>query len=73
MVESEQVKGYIKLTEKQQALFRAVYKRHNAGLGMDAKEEYTPISVKYDSKQDCLIVKFLNGDWLHYTQHGDWY
>lgn len=69
----EHVKGYKKLTEGQQKLFEAVFKRHNAGIGMEFKKEYMPVSVKWDNRGKFLKVVFKNGDWLHYTQNHDWY
>lgn len=72
-IDFDKVKGYSKLTEKQQELFKSVYERHNACLGRDYREAFTPICVKEDHRQRCLIVRFKNGEWLHYTAGGDWY
>lgn len=65
------VKGYKKLTEEQRLFFERMFKKHQAGLGTEAKKDFTPVSVKW--KKTYLKVVFKNGEWLHYTQSGTWY
>lgn len=66
------IKGYEKLTEYQKKIFDFTFNRHQSSLGSDAKEEYTPKSVKALS-QTVLKVTFKNGQWLHYNANLDWY
>lgn len=65
------VKGFNKLTAEQQQLLVRVNAKHKAGVGIDYKEGWTPISVSPLGKN--LKVVFRNGDWLHYTPEGTWY
>ena len=67
----ENIKGFKKLTPDQQQLLISTHKRHLASVGNDYKLGHTPIEVKRGGKG--LIVKFRNGEWLHYTPSGDWY
>ena len=63
------VKGYNKLTEAQQNIFKLVHKRH-----MQVVEDQTvwqPASVRVEGT--CLKVTFQNGEWLHYTRELTWY
>lgn len=77
-IDFNKVKGFDKLTQGQQELFIGIYKRHNSCQGNDYKKDWTPVSVKWvrdkeNSKYSYLKVIFKNGDWLHYTQRGEWY
>ena len=65
------IKGFNKLSAEQQRLFISTYKIHNSMHGNDYKAGWLPISVKLE--KSYLIVVFLNGEWLHYTQRGEWY
>lgn len=65
------VKGFNKLTPKQQELLIKANKRHKAGVGTDYKDGWTPVSVKPLGRN--LKVVFKNGEWLHYTPEGSWY
>ena len=71
------VKGFDKLTPVQQSLFIETYKRHNSIVGSDYKEGWIPVKVAWveekPSQYSYLKVDFKNGQWLHYTQRGDWY
>jgi hypothetical protein len=71
------VEGFNKLTPEQQNLFIATYKRHNSIVGSEYKEEWQPVKVAWveekPSQYSYLKVDFKNGQWLHYTQKGDWY
>jgi len=71
------VKGFDKLTPVQQSLFIDTYKKHNSLVGSEYKEEWQPVKVAWveesPSRYSYLKVEFKNGDWLHYTQKGDWY
>lgn len=67
----ENIKGFKKLTPEQRQLLISTHKRHLASVGNDYKLGYTPIKVKAFGKS--LIVKFRNGEWLHYTASGEWY
>ena len=70
-IDFTKVKGFDKLNHEQQELFIETYKLHNSIQGHEYKEDYIPVSVK--SEKDYLKVVFQNGEWLHYTQKGDWY
>lgn len=65
------VRGYKKLTEEQKKLFERVFYKHQSGLGIEAKKDFTPVSIKWE--KTYLKVVFKNGEWLHYTQTGSWY
>lgn len=65
------IKGFNKLTPGQQELLIRTNKRHKAGVGIDYKDGWTPISVEPIGRN--LKVVFKNGEWLHYTQNGDWF
>jgi hypothetical protein len=71
------VKGFNKLTPEQQKLFIETYKRHNSIVGTEYKAEWQPVKVAWveekPSKYSYLRVEFKNGNWLHYTQKGEWY
>ncbi len=71
------VKGFDKLTPVQQSLFIDTYKRHNSIVGNEYKEEWQPVKVAWvkekPDRYGYLKVDFKNGQWLHYTQKGDWY
>ncbi|OEH86220.1 hypothetical protein BHU72_11840 [Desulfuribacillus stibiiarsenatis] len=68
------VKGFIKLTREQQQVLISTHTKHQSILGMDQKYGYTPVEVKAASKlNSSVIVKFQNGEWMHYTASGDWY
>ena len=71
------VEGFNKLTPEQQSLFIDTYKKHNSLVGSEYKEEWQPVKVAWvkesPSRYSYLKVEFKNGDWLHYTQKGDWY
>jgi len=67
----ENIKGFNKLTLEQQQNFIATHKRHLAAVGNDYKLGYTPMGIKPAGKS--LMVKFQNGEWLHYTASGEWY
>lgn len=71
------VKGFDNLTKEQQSLFIDTYKRHNSIVGSKYKESWQPIKVAWvkekPSQYSYLKVDFKNGQWLHYTQRGDWY
>ena len=69
-LEFEKIKGFNKLDEGLQSLFIQIYKRHNAGIGTDYKEDYKPIKVtKVENK---IKVNFKSGEWLYYYQNGTW-
>lgn len=77
-IDFNKVKGFKRLTAEQQQLFTGIYKVHNSGQGLDHKEGYTPISVKWVedkkySRHSFLKVVFKNGIWLHYSQNWTWY
>ena len=66
--------GFNKLTPKQQELFKSTYRVHNSIHGTDYKEDYIPASVRWvNDRPGYLKVVFRNGNWLHYTQRGEWY
>jgi hypothetical protein len=67
----EKVKGFNKLNAKQQEAFKEVHGKHLKVVGN--RESWAPTSVRWDNKDRCFIVRFVNGDWLHYTVGGDWY
>lgn len=68
------VKGFNRLTPEQQQLFIGIYKVHNSGQGLDYKDGYVPMSVKWiKGRPSYLKVVFKNGIWLHYSQNGTWY
>lgn len=70
-IDFNKVKGFNKLTPEQQELFKSTYKVHNSVHGLDYKEKWIPVSVKWidiGSRLSYLKVVFRNGDWLHYTQ-----
>ena len=50
---------------------RKQYKIHNSSIGLDYKEDYTPVKVEENNEQ--LEVHFKNGVWLHYMPDGTWY
>lgn len=70
-IDFNKVKGFKRLTAEQQQLFIRIYKVHNSGQGLDYKDGYTPLSVKWDKNH--LKVVFKNGIWLHYSQNETWY
>lgn len=70
-IDFDKVKGFNKLTPGQQKLFIETYKLHNSIQGSEYKEDYVPVSVKWEN--GYLKVVFKNGIWLHYTQKGEWY
>ena len=76
-IDFNKVKGFEKLTQKQQELFIGIYKKHNSCQGNDYKKDWAPVSVKWvkdnPERYSYLKVIFKNGDWLHYTQRGEWY
>lgn len=76
-IDFNKVKGFNKLTPEQQELFKSTYRVHNSVHGLDYKEEWVPVSVKWivenPTRYSYLKVVFRNGDWLHYTQSGTWY
>lgn len=76
-IDVNKVKGFNKLTPEQQGLFIRTYKFHNSIVGNDYKEGWVPVKVKWIEKNPSrcsyLKVDFKNGEWLHYTQKGEWY
>lgn len=72
-----EVDGFTLLTKEQQTLFISTYKRHNSGVGHEYKEDFTPVKVEWVKEKPDLYsylkVTLQNGDWLHYTQKGEWY
>lgn len=76
-IDFNKVKGFNKLEPEQQKLFIDTYKIHNSIVGIDYKEGWKPIKVKWveenPAKYSYLKVDFANGDWLHYTQKQEWY
>jgi len=76
-IDFNKVKGFNKLTQEQQELFKSVYKLHNSCQGNDYKEKWIPILVIWvkenSAKYSYLKVVFKNGEWLHYTQRKDWH
>lgn len=71
MLVAKEIKGFERLTPEQQQLLISVNARHKAGVGNDCKDGWTPVKVKPIS--GFLKVNFKNGDWLYYTQSGDWF
>lgn len=65
------IRGFNKLTAKQQAILMNTNKKHKASVGADYKDGWTPVSVKPLGRN--LKVTFKNGEWLHYTPEGTWY
>lgn len=65
------IKGLDKLTTQQQELFLKIYTKHSTILSDEAKEEYTPISVKLED--GYFKTTFKNKQWLHYKFNGSWY
>ncbi len=73
-IDFDKVKGFNNLTQEQQELFKSTYRVHNSVHGIDYKEEWIPVSVKWiEGKPSYLKVVFRNRDWLHYTLNGTWY
>lgn len=77
-IDFTKVEGYGKLTQNQKELFEDTYKIHNSIVGLDYKEDWTPIEVIWVEDREnkgysYLKVIFKNGDWLHYTQKKEWY
>ena len=76
-IDFTKVKGFNKLTAEQQELFKSTYRVHNSVHGLDYKDEWIPISVKWivenPTKYSYLKVVFQNGEWLYYTQNRTWY
>lgn len=69
-------KGYNQLTDRQRDLFDQVYSRHYASMGTEKRQNYTRgdiKEIKWDSRENCLRVYFLNGEWFHYDTKGEWY
>ncbi len=69
-IDFNSVKGYNKLSDAAKDIFERTYKRHNAGWGMDYKEDWIPVSVKCEG--NSLKVVFKNGEWLRYYSNGTW-
>ena len=70
------VKGYDSLTETQKAQLEAVYKRHMAAMGTEARQSYAVDKikeVKWDARSRTVNIYFVNGDWWHYKADGTWY
>ena len=76
-IDFNKVKGFNKLTLEQQQLFIEIYKVHNSVHGLEYKQDWVPVSVKWivenPIKYSYLKVVFRNGDWLHYTKKHEWY
>lgn len=67
----DKVKGFDKLSDNAKALFKWLYKKHNAAQGLDYKIRWIPKSVK--EHKTHLEVRFKDTDWLHYMPDGTWY
>lgn len=64
------------LTEENKRLFYRVYNKHQLSMGTDMKTKYSLSNIEnvyWSSRNDCLIVQFINGDWWHYTKDHTWY
>jgi len=67
---SKNVKGFNGLSSSDQELFLEIYTRHQAGHGMDFKDNWKAVSVRRE--QRYFKVVFKNGQWLHYYLDGSW-
>ena len=63
------VRGYQRLKKWQQEILEKVYKKHMNTV--KNKENWEIKSVVWD--KTYLKVRFMNGEWLHYTVDGYWY
>lgn len=63
------VRGYQRLKKWQQEILEKVYKKHMNVV--ENKENWQIKSVMWD--KTYLKVRFMNGEWLHYTVDGYWY
>jgi len=70
-IDFNKVKGFEKLSEPANKLFKSMYKRHNAAQGLDYKISRIPKLVK--EHKDRLEVHFTGKDWLHWLPNGEWY
>lgn len=64
------VTGYNQLSAPARRLFTATARNHQAAVGRDYKDGWTPVKVQ--ERRDHLRVWFKNGDWLHYWPNGTW-
>lgn len=67
----EKIKGYNNLLPNQKLLFQTIYAKHQSCLGLEARKDYEPKTVKWE--KTFFKVTFKNGIWLHYTPQGRWY
>lgn len=66
----EEIQGYKKLSETAKELLENTYQQHNAGQGLEYKNDWVPVRVT--EHKTHLKVYFKNGDWLHYYANGSW-
>lgn len=70
-IDFSKIEGYSRLTDEAKKALENKYKIHNSSIGLDYKEDYTPVKVEENNEQ--LEVHFKNGVWLHYMPDGTWY
>lgn len=63
------IKGFSKLSTRQQELFNRVHARHMDDV--EDKAAWEPKCISF--KDGYLKVTFKNGEWLRYTTGGEWY
>ena len=64
------------LNDDEYKLFLDVYQKHNRGMGLEKRKDYTLshiVKVERNLEEKCLNVHYENGDWWHYTPKGEWY
>ena len=66
------IKGFNSLTEEQKGILVYVNKKHIQSVGSEMKDNFIVVEAS-GTKKGEVIVHFKNGQWLRYTNMGEWY
>lgn len=64
------------LNDEEYKMFLEVYASHNSSMGLKEREKYSlshVVKVERTMEENCLIVRFDDGEWWHYCGDETWY
>lgn len=71
----KQVDGYESLNPEQQNILESTYRFHLEAMGEHVRVRYNLErirEVRWNSREQCVEIFFMNGDWWHYLNNTWW-
>lgn len=71
----KQVDGYDQLSSEQQIVLESTYQSHLEAMGAQVRIRYgleRIREVRWNSREQCVGIFFVNGDWWHYLNNTWW-